>query len=109
FTKVGEVATVKYVPSPVLAQQSKHTVTLTYPDAAGAPKTLAWNFTVAVFTLDRVQSRLGSFRFNATYSENTGGRTSKNGDYSLNLTRAGGEVLINDASFLNAATVNDEL
>ena len=109
FTKVGDRATISYVPSPVFVAQSKHTASLTYPGPTGAPTTLDWKFTVGVYTRDRVLSRLGSFKGASTFSDSSGGRTAKPGDYALDTTLLGGGVEVSDASFMNAATTNDEM
>ena len=47
FTKEGNVATLVYTPSAILAAKSTHTISLGYPDPGGKPATLEWSFVVA--------------------------------------------------------------
>src|SRR5687768_908299 len=63
----------------------------------------------ATATRDKVQAREGVLQGNATYTANGGGHNAQPGDYAIDLTRSGGYVAVDDASFLNAATTNDEM
>ena len=63
----------------------------------------------ATITKDKVKSYEGVLQGNSIYASNSGGHTSNAGDYAIDLTRQGGYVAVDDASFLNAATANDEL
>src|SRR4030095_9111395 len=59
-------------------------------------------------TKDKVKSYEGTLVGNATYTSNAGGHTTNAGDYAIDFTRSGGRVTV-DASFMNAATTNDEM
>src|SRR5262245_56434241 len=60
-------------------------------------------------TKDKVKSYEGTLVGNATYTSNAGGHSAQSGDYAIDFTGAGGRVTVNNASFLNAATTNDEM
>src|SRR5262249_40315753 len=47
WTRDGSFATVSYVPSPIFAPHSAHSVSLSYPDATGKTLTMSWDFWVA--------------------------------------------------------------
>jgi hypothetical protein len=80
FTKDGNRATVGYVSPTLLAIQSTHTATLTYPGPNG-PLTLEWQFTVGPYTKDSVASRIGVLTGGSGYTSDSGGHSGKPGDY----------------------------
>ncbi|HVY70862.1 MAG TPA: PA14 domain-containing protein, partial [Verrucomicrobiae bacterium] len=109
-SKTGGVATVTYKPSPALASQSTHQVTVTYPSADGGTSTYSWSFTVGALTKDLLSGYIGIVKGTAAYSTNAAGHTGKAGDYAINLPASGGGwVYVADASFLNQAATNDEM
>lgn len=106
------VVTVKYVPSPIFAQMSTHTASLTYPVAAGGTKTTTWSFTVGKYTKDVTKGYVGAIRGSANFTADGGGHSAKAGDYAIDLSKSGGPVQITEAAFMtavNAATASDEL
>jgi len=113
FTKLGNDATIKFTPSAPLASQSTHAVSIGYVDAGGQPATLEWSFTVNTYaglTKDVVKGYSSLILGKAQFTPDAGGHTGKAGDYAIDLGKAGSAwVDINDATFLNAATANDEL
>ncbi|MBM3882948.1 MAG: LamG domain-containing protein [Verrucomicrobia bacterium] len=108
LTRVDQTVTLSYVPSPLLAPQSKHMATLTYPGAAG-PQTVEWEFTVGPYTQDRVASRVGVFTGGSGYTGAGGGRTGQSGDYAVDFGMGTGPVHVGDGTFLNQATAKDEM
>jgi hypothetical protein len=109
FTRDGKKVTLKYVPSSLLAMQSKHKVALTFPGAGGASQTVEWQFTVAPYTRDVTAARVGVFVGGSAYTGDAGGHTGKSGDYAVDFGRGTGPVYVPDGTFLNNATVNDEM
>jgi hypothetical protein len=109
FDKTGDRATVTYNSPTLLAIQSTHTATLTYPGANGS-QTLEWSFTVGPYTADKVSSRLGVFQGGSGYSVAGGGHSGAATDYAVDFGKAGsGPVYVADASFFNTAAANDEI
>ena len=113
FTKDGNVATIAYTSSTLLASKSTHTITLGYSDPGGQPATQEWSFEAYQYTgptKDTLQGYAGLIVGNAQFTADAGGHTGKAGDYAIDSTpRGGGWVDIADASFLNAARKNDTL
>ena len=113
FTKDGNVATIGYTSSALLASKSTHTITLGYTDPGGQPATQEWSFEAYQYTgptKDTLQGYAGLIVGNAQFTPDAGGHTGKAGDYAIDSTpRGGGWVDIADASFLNAASKNDTL
>ncbi len=103
--------TVRYVPSPIFAQKSVHTATLVYPKADGTLAERSWQFAVAAYTLDTLHQHLGVLSEPAQFTADGGGRTGQVGDYGIDFgqVNAGQSVHVADATFLNAATANDEM
>src|SRR5438552_13224470 len=60
-------------------------------------------------TKDKLKSYEGVLQGDSTYTSSGGGHTGNAGDHAIDLTPQGGYVAVSDASFLNAATVNDEM
>jgi len=108
LTRDGTKVTVKHVPNPLLSMQSKHKAALTYPGADG-PKTVEWEFTVGPYTRDVVASRVGVFRGGSSYTSDAGGRSAQAGDRAVDFGRGTGPVHVADGSFLNQASVNDDM
>ena len=107
--KAGDVETVAYVPSPIFAIQSKHTVSLSYPGIGGT-RTLEWTFTVGAYTKDSVASRIGTFLGGSSYTASGGGHTGKAGDLAADFGASGtGPVYVKDAAFLNTIAAKDEM
>jgi hypothetical protein len=113
FTKEGNVATIGYTPSALLASKSTHTITLGYMDPGGKPATLDWSFETYQYTgptKDTLQGYAGYLVGNAQFTPDAGGHTGKAGDHAIDSTSKGaGWVDIIDASFLNAGAKNDTL
>ena len=109
-TKTGAETTVTYRPNPLFTQTTPHTATLLFQDGTTAVSR-TWEFTVASYTKDKVQSYVGSFRGNAAYSADRGGHTGNSGDYAIDFGRAanGGLYIKNAGNFLNVAGTNDEM
>ena len=59
-------------------------------------------------TKDKVKSYVGELK-GSKFTDDGLGRTGKAGDRAIDLTQAGGPVYVKDASFLNAASANDEM
>lgn len=108
LTRDGKKVTVKHVPNPLLAMQSKHKAALTYPGIGGA-QTMAWEFTVGPYTRDVVASRVGVFNGASSFSADAGGRTATQGDRAADLGLGVGPVHVPDGTFLNQASANDEM
>jgi len=107
FDKVGNQATVSYLPSPLFKAQSAHTASIIYP-VTGQQKTSDWSFVVAPYTLDTVASRLGALTGGSLFTPNAGGHTGAAGDYAIDFGRAAsGPVYVETGNFLNAATAED--
>ncbi len=107
-TKAGDTTTVSYSPATLLAPQTKHSATFTYPSTGGS-KTVSWSFTVAPYTADVVAKRVGAFRGGSAFTASGGGRTGAAGDHSVNFGLGTGPVYVRDGAFLNTATASDEL
>ncbi len=102
--------TVAYVPSPLFAGKSTHSVALTYPGTGGL-LTKSWQFTVGAYAKDVLHNYIGSLEGAAVFTEDAGGRSGNPGDLGVDLgpTQAGQSVHVLDASFLNEAAANDEM
>ncbi|MBI2947586.1 MAG: Ig-like domain-containing protein, partial [Verrucomicrobia bacterium] len=113
FTKTGNLATIEYKPSTLLASKSTHTVSLGYLDPGGKPATLSWSFETAEYkgpVKDLVKGYEGLILGSAKLSGDKGGFSGKAGDYAVDFGRGSGQsVLISDASFLNAAAAGDKM
>ncbi|MBE7504110.1 MAG: Ig-like domain-containing protein [Verrucomicrobiales bacterium] len=112
FTKDGNVATLTYKPSGLLASKSVHTITLGHPDPAGQPTTTQWSFEVAEYrgpVVDKVNAYPAILLGAAKQTEAGGGRTGAAGDLALDAGVAAGVGYVADATFLNAATADDTL
>lgn len=112
FTKDGNMATITYKPSSLLASESTHTLTVGHPDPNGQPTTTEWSFSVTVYkgpVLDKVQSYPAIMLGAAKQTDSGGGRTGAAGDLGLDVGTASGVGYVADASFLNAATADDSL
>ncbi|MBX3745015.1 MAG: hypothetical protein KF833_06870 [Verrucomicrobiae bacterium] len=107
----GGVVTVRYVPNPIFAARSTHTASLAYPGPDGQMLTRDWSFTVGAYTRDTIEGRIGLLTGPARFTEAGGGRTGQAGDLGIDLgmVNAQQSVHVLDASFLNAATAQDEL
>ncbi|MBI2949137.1 MAG: discoidin domain-containing protein, partial [Verrucomicrobia bacterium] len=113
FTKTGNLATIEYKPSTLLASKSTHTVSLGYLDPGGKPATLNWSFETAEYkgpVKDLVKGYEALILGSAALTADKGGFSGKAGDYAVDFGRGSGQsVLVSDASFLNAATAADQL
>ena len=112
FTKAGNLATITYQPTSLLASLSTHTITLGYPDPAGQPATLEWSFQTSEYKgpiLDNVQGYPVILLGAAQQTADQGGHTGAAGDYALDTGVVAGVGLVPDATFLNAATADDTL
>jgi hypothetical protein len=109
FTLNGDRLSVRYVPNPMFAAQSTHTVALTYPLPGGGSDTYEWQFTVGAFTRDLVQSRIGVFRGGSTFTPAGAGRTGTGADRAVDFGMGTGPVYISQVDFLNQAAANDEM
>ena len=113
--KEGNLATITYKGSGLLASDSAHTITLGYTDPGNKPATLEWSFNASSYkgqTADKLHQFVGLIKGKADLTKDGGGFSGKPGDRAIDLGLGGGQqsVLIPDASFLNAATaVADEL
>jgi hypothetical protein len=108
--KSNGVTTVTYVPSPIFASLSSHTVALSFGSGITAVSASA-SFTIAQLTLDKVQGYFGELQYAAAYTPNGGGHTGEPGDYAIDFGRTiGGDVYVPEAgSFLNIAATNDAM
>jgi len=112
FTKEGNLATITYRPSSLLASGSTHTLTLGYPDPAGEPAELTWSFTVSEYggpVLDKVAGYPAILLGAAAQTADQGGHTGAAGDLALDTGESAGVGYVPDASWLNAATADDSL
>ncbi|MEO8428380.1 MAG: LamG-like jellyroll fold domain-containing protein [Verrucomicrobiota bacterium] len=113
FTKDANVATIVYTPGALLDSKSTHTISLGYSDPGGNPATLDWSFETYSYTgpsKDTLHGYNGFIVGKALFTADAGGHTGKAGDYAIDFAKGGGAwVDILDASFLNAATTNDQL
>ena len=112
ITKTGTVLTIDYAPAGLAASAAVHTVALSYLDAGGQPATREWSYTTQVYsgpTKDKVASYPAIITGSSVYTADQGGASGKVGDYGMDLTKKGGPLFVLDASFINAATANDEL
>lgn len=109
FSKDGGTATLTYVPNPIFAIASQHSVKLTYP-GAGQQKTTEWSFVVGPYTKDSVAGVIGSLTGGSGFTSTSGGHSGAAGDYGLDFGANGtGPVVITDVAFLNTAAANDEM
>lgn len=107
ISKAGNVTTVDYTPSPLLAPKSSHTAALTYTES-GSPVTRQWQFTVAD-TLDQVHGYGGKLLASAAATPSGGGHSGKSGDLAVDFGTASDAhaVHIPYVPFLNNAGSND--
>ncbi len=108
FTTNDAQVTLSYVPDPIFAAQSAHSVALTYPAGGGQQATFEWEFKVGPYTKDAVASRVGVFQ-GASYTVDAGGHTGQAGDYAVDFGNGRGPVYVHDGALLNTATANDEM
>jgi hypothetical protein len=107
FSKVGNVATITYKGSSILASESEHTITLGYPDPAGKAASTSWTFSVAKYkgpVMDQVAGIPTLLNGSGDLSDDGTGVSGKAGDRAFNLGEGGASALIPDASFINAST-----
>jgi hypothetical protein len=107
----GGIVTVSYVPTPVFAQKSSHTATLTYPLPDGSLASRTSQFTVGAYTKDTLHQYLGVLTGPAKFTADGEGQSGNPGDYAIDLGKENARqaVHILDASFLNQASANDEI
>ncbi len=106
ITKDGNVLSIVYTPSALLASGSTHKVTLSYRDPGNQPATLEYSFATQIYsgpTRDKVGGYPAIITGNGAYTPDKGGATGKAGDYAINATTKGGPVITWDATFLAAA------
>jgi hypothetical protein len=112
FDKVGDVLTVTYKPSGLLASGSVHTITLGHPAPDGQPTTTEWSFTTTSYRgpiEDEVNAYPALLFDDVVYTADGGGHTGVAGDYAMDYGTGRASVYVPDASFLNAAAANDTL
>jgi hypothetical protein len=111
-TKDGNVLTMTYKPTSLLASKTTHTITVSHPDPTDQPATTSWSFEVAAYSgpvLDKVQSYAALLLGAAKQTDAGGGRTGAAGDRALDAGTVNGVGYVPDATFLNAATADDTL
>jgi hypothetical protein len=114
FTKDASVATIVFTPASLLASQATNTVSLGYLDAGGQPATLEWTFVTSEYAgsvKDSLHSYTGLLMGATKLTGDKGGHTGQAGDRAVDFgaSGTGTSVSINDASWLNAITANDEM
>ena len=107
-SKVGDVATITYVPDGIYAPNDTINVTLGYVENGDAV-VYHWSFSAAPYTRDVLHGYIGTLEGPAFFSPSGGGHTGKPGDYAINFGESGSgtAVYVADASFLNLAAAND--
>lgn len=112
FNKSGSEVTITYQPPSGLGSLSSHTVSLGYLDAGGQPVTREWSFEVTEYkgpVVDKVSGYPAILVGAAKQTDNRGGRTGADGDYAYDSGVSAGAGLVNNATWLNAATADDTL
>lgn len=107
----GDQVTISYIHPGSFSPSSEHIVSLTYPVGGGATLTRSWQFTTVSGSVDVVNQHLGLFTGKAAFTPSGGGRSGAPGDYAVDFgtTKTGESVHIQDARFLNEASVRDEV
>lgn len=107
--RAGNVITVSYDPPTDFPSPSTQSASITFTHG-GNVRTESWSFTVPPLTRDKVDGKVGFVIAGAQWTADGGGRTGQPGDYGMDFPVApAGIVSVNDATFLNAASADDNL
>lgn len=107
--KTDNETTISYAPDALFEAGSTHTASLSYTDG-GEVKTFEWSFTIAPYTKDVVGAYVGVLEGNAQFLADSARPGAAEGNHAMDFTETGGSyVLVEDASFVNAAAANDVL
>ncbi len=105
--KSGGITTVSFRPEGFMAPGSTQNASLSYNGI-----TRNWSFSVMDYrgpTLDSVGEYPGLITGAADYTGDGGGRSGEAGDYGMDMTPAGGSVVVTQFDYLKDAFANDEL
>ena len=111
-TKDGNVLTIDYAPSALLASKSTHTITLGFLDAGGLPATQEWTFETLAYsgpTKDKIGGYPALITGSSVFTADAAGHSGKAGDTAMDTTTKGGPLVVLDAKWANAATAKDEI